>query len=57
MLQFTIVTEYFDPNYDNIYPEEYMVPIEPISFQGKFGELYHVIVTGNKVNGYHAGVN
>lgn len=56
-LLFTIVTEYFDPNYDNIYPEEYMIPIDVISFKADFGETYYVTITGNRVNGYQAVID
>lgn len=56
-LLFTIVTEYFDPNYDNIYPKEYMIPIDAISFKADFGEIYYVTITGNKVNGYQAVID
>lgn len=53
-LLFTIVTKYFTPNYENIYPEEYMIPLDPISFKANFGQIYLVTITGNKHNGYHA---
>ncbi len=52
-LNFTAVTEYFAPNYDNIYPEEYTVPMGDITFSADFGEIYRVIITGNKTNGYN----
>ena len=53
-LQFTVVTKYFDPNYENIYPEEYKVPMEPVAFTAKFGDTLHVTITGDKANGYQA---
>lgn len=55
-LLFTIVTEYFEPNYDNIYPEEYMIPIDVISFKADFGKTYYVTITGNRSDGYHAAI-
>ena len=53
-LLFTVVTEYFDPNYDFDYPEECKIPMNAISFTGEFGETYYVSVTGDNVNGYSA---
>ncbi|MBP5253912.1 MAG: hypothetical protein J6Z23_00780 [Lachnospiraceae bacterium] len=53
-LRFRIVTEYFDPNYENIYPEEYVMPMEEIAFTAVFGGTYDFIVTGDRVNGYRA---
>ena len=53
-LKFIVVTEYFDPNYDFIYPEEYMMPMDEISFTADFGEIYFVTITGDNVNGYKA---
>ncbi len=51
-LSFTVVTDYFEPNYDNNYPEEYMIPMDAISFHANFGETYYVTIKGSKVNGY-----
>ena len=56
-VRFTVVTEYCDPNYENIYPEEYMVPMEALSFKANFGETYSITITGDKVNGYQAALN
>ncbi|MBO4392037.1 MAG: hypothetical protein J5816_01900 [Clostridia bacterium] len=53
-LIFTVVTEYFDPNYDFDYPEECKIPMNAVSFTGTFGETYYVSVTGDNVNGYSA---
>lgn len=53
-LHFTVVTEYCDPNYENIYPEEYMIPIDDICFSAEFGKEYGIRVTGDKANGYKA---
>ena len=53
-IQFSIITEYVDPNYENIYPEEYTVPLEAISFEADYGETYCIVITGDKVNGYTA---
>lgn len=51
-LKFTVVTEYFDPNYDNIYPEEYMIPLDALSFSSGFGETYYATITGDRASGY-----
>ena len=54
-LKFTIITEYVDPNYDNIYPEEYTKIIEtPISIKAHYGESYSITISGDKANGYKA---
>ena len=53
-LQFIVVTEYFEPDYDFDYPEEYLIRMEPISFPADFGKTYHVTITGDKANGYKA---
>lgn len=56
-MQFRIITEYVDPNYENIYPEDITKYIEPISWKAQFGESYFVTVTGDKINGYEAVLN
>ncbi len=57
-IQFRIITEYVDPNYENIYPEEITKYIrEPISWEARFGETYFVTITGDKTNGYKAVLN
>lgn len=53
-VKFTVITEYVDPNYDNIYPAEYTKPMDAISLNGRFGEAYHITISGDKLNGYHA---
>ncbi|MBO4219324.1 MAG: hypothetical protein J5933_00150 [Clostridia bacterium] len=51
-LRFAVVTEYCNPNYDNIYPDELTVPMEEISFDAHFGESYDLKITGDRTNGY-----
>ena len=51
-MHFTVVTQYFDPNYDNIYPDAYTIPAGTVSFTAQFGEIYYVTITGNKDDGY-----
>ena len=53
-LDFSVVTEYCDPNYENTYPEEYVVPIEPLTFPASFGKSYRIRITGDKTIGYRA---
>lgn len=54
-IQFRIITEYVEPNYENIYPEEITKYIDnPISWQAHFGESYLITITGDTTNGYQA---
>lgn len=53
-LRLRVITEYFEPNYESFYPEEYTVLLDPISFQASFGETYHITITGDRENGYQA---
>ncbi|MGM9641658.1 MAG: hypothetical protein ACI3XI_00470 [Eubacteriales bacterium] len=53
-IQFRIITEYVDPNYENVYPADVTRYLDPISFTARFGESYHITVTGDKTNGYKA---
>lgn len=56
-VQFRIITEYVDPNYENIYPEEITQYLAPISWGAHLGGAYCVTITGDKVNGYAAVLN
>lgn len=54
-IQFRIITEYVEPNFENIYSEDITKYIEdPISWKAHFGESYFVTITGDKTNGYKA---
>lgn len=53
-IQFRIITEYVDPNFENIYPEDITKYIDPISWEAHFGESYDITITGDKINGYKA---
>ena len=55
-VRFTVVTEYCDPNYDNIYPEGDMIPMEALSFRADFGGTYSIAITGDKAHGYQAAL-
>ena len=47
-VRFRVITEYCDPNYENNYPEEYTVLLDPISVKAEFGGTYHITITGDK---------
>ncbi len=53
-IQFSIITEYFTPNYENIYPAEYTKPMAAICMQANFGKSYDITISGDKTNGYTA---
>lgn len=53
-IQFTIITEYVEPNFEEIYPEEFKIPIDPISLKADYGESYSITISGDKTNGYQA---
>ena len=53
-LRFTVVTEYVEPNYEDIYPEEYKIPMKELSLKAKFGESYFITIRGDKTSGYSA---
>ena len=52
IINFKIITKYIDPNYENIYPEEYTSNIASIQIKAHYGETYHLTITGDKTNGY-----
>ena len=56
-MQFRIITEYVDPNYENVYPDDITKYMEPISWKANFGESYFITITGDKTNGYKAVLN
>lgn len=56
-VRFRIITEYCDPNYENDYPEEFTILLDPISFTADFGRDYHITITGDKTNGYQAALD
>ena len=53
-IRFTIITEYVEPNFEEIYPEEYTIPIDAISLKADYGESYSITISGDKANGYRA---
>ena len=56
-MQLRVITEYVDPNYKNIYPEDITRYIDPILWEAHFGESYFVTITGDKASGYKAALN
>ena len=52
-----IITEYVDPNYENIYPEEITRRLQPVSWTAAFGIAYDVVITGSKTKGYTVTVS
>lgn len=54
IINLKIITKYIEPNYENIYPEEYTSIIAPIQIKAHYGETYHITITGDKTNGYIA---
>ena len=53
-IQFRIITEYVNPNYENVYPESITKYANPLSLEVRFGETCFVTITGDKTNGYMA---
>lgn len=51
-MQFRIITEYVDPNFENVYPDSLTRTLAPISFDARFGESYSFVITGDNMNGY-----
>ena len=51
-IRFRIITEYVDPNFENVYPEEISRYLEPVSLKAEFGKMYDLTITGDKDAGY-----
>ena len=51
-IRFRIITEYVDPNYENVYPDSLTRTLAPISIEARFGESYALRIVGDKMNGY-----
>ena len=56
-IQFRVITEYVEPNYENNYPEDITKYLYPISWKAQFGKSYYITITGDKENGYKAVLN
>ena len=55
-VQFRIITEYVEPNFENVYPEVITKYAKPISWEAHFGESYFITITGDKATGYKAAL-
>ena len=53
-IRFTVITQYFEPNFEEIYPAEYTIPLDAISLNADFGKSYSIIIIGDMANGYQA---
>lgn len=54
-IQFRIITEYVEPNFENVYADGITRYIEaPVSWEARFGESYLITITGGQANGYRA---
>ena len=56
-MQFRIITEYVEPNFENVYPDDITKYVEPVSWETHFGESYFITITGDKTIGYNAALN
>lgn len=57
-IQFRMITEYVEPNFENVYPEDITQYIDtPILFHAHFGEAYFITITGDQASGYKAVLN
>ena len=53
-IQFTVITEYVEPNFEEIYPEKFKIPVNAISLKADYGESYSITISGDQTNGYQA---
>ena len=51
-IRFRIITDYVDPNFENVYPEEITCYLDPIEWTATIGHEYKFTITGNKKDGY-----
>lgn len=56
-IQFAVVTEYVEPNFEEIYPKESTISMDAISLNAEFGKSYSITISGDKTNGYKAALN
>lgn len=55
-IRFRIITEYISPNFENSYPAEITVYVNPVTLETRLGESCYVTITGDRTNGYKAEV-
>lgn len=53
-LRFSVVTEYVDPNYENLYPAALTVAMDPVTIRADFGDTVRIVVHGGRGSGYWA---
>lgn len=51
-INFRVITQYVDPNYENIYPEELTKSIDEFNLHMEFGKIYYLELTGDAMHGY-----
>lgn len=56
-IKFRIITEYVEPNFENIYPEELTRVLKPIVLKADYGEIYDITITGDRTNEYKVLIN
>ncbi len=56
-MRFRIITEYVDPNFENVYPEEITRWLDPVSWKAETGKAYDVFITGSRDGGYAVSVS
>ena len=56
-LRFTVISEYQDPNFEDIYPEELKVPLDPVTLEASYGKSYPVTIRGGRDSGYQAVID
>ena len=50
--RFRIITEYTDPTFVNVYPEEITERCNEIAWTADFGKTYNIKISGSKATGY-----
>jgi len=53
-LLFSVVTEYVEPNFENVYPDELVTPLAPVTISARFGDTVRIVVHGGHDSGYWA---
>ncbi|MGM9941566.1 MAG: hypothetical protein ACI32N_06195 [Bulleidia sp.] len=51
-ITFRIITEYVDPNFENIYPEQITEYTAPLNLKLYYGKVIDLSITGNRNSGY-----
>ena len=56
-INFRIITEYVDPNFENSYTKELTKVLNPISLKAEYGQIYDLTISGDRINGYKVVIN